>query len=120
MAVSVTNGAHTSPLDASMIFDITCKPNLDVPGAKAKPEGGITIAGILGKSAIINGLVKQGRIDVGGIKGQWEAFKSQIVRSPMHGVDQALVIAGITFLKQTHFKFLEYKVFKKRYPLIIL
>lgn len=92
--LSVTNGAHTSPLNASMIFDITCKPNLDVPGAKAKPEGGITIAGILGKSALINGLVKQGRIDVGGIEGQWKAFKSQIVRSPMHGVDQALVIAG--------------------------
>ena len=119
-SVSVTNGAHISPLNASMIFNITRKPNLDVPGAKAKPKGGITIAGTLGKSAIINGLVKQGRIDVGGIKGQWEAFKSQIVRSPMHGVDQALVIAGMTFLKQTHFKFLEYKVFKKRYSLIYL
>lgn len=93
-SVSVTNGAHISPLNASMIFNITRKPNLDVPGAKAKPKGGITIAGTLGKSAIINGLVKQGRIDVGGIKGQWEAFKSQIVRSPMHTVDQALVIAG--------------------------
>lgn len=119
-SVSVTNGAHTSSLNASMIFNITHKSNWDVPEAKVKPKGGTIIAGTLGKSAIIDGLVKQGKIDVGGIKGQWEAFKSQIVRSPMHGVDEALVIAGMTFLKQTHFKFLEYRVFKKRYSLIIL
>ena len=103
-----------------MIFNITRKLNWDVPGAKAKLKGGAIIAGTSGKSAIIDGLVNQGKIDAGGIKGEWEAFKSQIVRSPMHGVDQALVIAGMTFLKQTHFKFLEYKVFKKRYSLIIL
>ena len=72
---------YTSPFNASMIFNVTRKPNLDVPGAKAKPKGGITIAGTLGKFAVMNGLTKQGRIDVGGIKGQWEAFKSQIVRS---------------------------------------
>ena len=53
-----------------MIFNVTRKPNLDVPGAKTKPKEGITIAGTLGKSAVMNGLAKQGRIDVGGIKGQ--------------------------------------------------
>ena len=37
----------------------------------------------------------------------------------MHGVNQALAITGMTFLKQTHVKFLKYKVFKKRYSLII-
>jgi hypothetical protein len=62
-----------------MIFNITRKPNLDVPGAKAKPKGGITIAGTLGKSAVMNGLAKKGRIDVGGIKGQWEAFKVKLL-----------------------------------------
>jgi len=58
-SVPITNDVHTSPLNASMIFNITRKPNLDVPRAKAKPKGGITIAGTLGKSAVINGLVKQ-------------------------------------------------------------
>lgn len=61
-SVPITNNVHTSPLDASMIFNITRKTNLDVPRAKAKPIGGITIAGTLGKSAVMNGLANQGRI----------------------------------------------------------
>ena len=52
------------------------------------------IAGTIGNSSYIDNLVKVGKIDVSKIKGQWEAFSSQVVANPMPGVSSALVIAG--------------------------
>lgn len=57
-------------------------------------SGSIIIAGTIGNSSLIDSLVKSNKIDVSKIKGQWEAFSSQLVGDPMPGVSSALVIAG--------------------------
>jgi hypothetical protein len=55
---------------------------------------GVIIAGTLKKSALVDGLVKDGKINVGPIQDQWEAFTSTIVSNPIAGVSRALVITG--------------------------
>lgn len=68
------------------------KPEL-VTGCR--PSGDIAvIAGTLGKSALIDTMVKSGKIKVGGIAGKWESFVIATVNRPMPGVARALVIAG--------------------------
>jgi hypothetical protein len=54
----------------------------------------VVIIGTLGKSPVIDQLVRDGKIDGGIIRGKWEAFVSQVVEKPVPGVDRALVIAG--------------------------
>jgi Glycosyl hydrolase family 115/Gylcosyl hydrolase family 115 C-terminal domain len=68
------------------------KPALMKQGA---PEGrDVVIVGTLGKSAVIDSLVKSGAIDVAAMRGRWEGFLVQAVSRPMPGVEHALVIAG--------------------------
>jgi hypothetical protein len=68
------------------------KPELTTDGA---PSGKVAvIAGTLGKSALIDGLVKAGKIKTVAIAGKWESFIIATVTQPLPGVDQALVIAG--------------------------
>lgn len=52
------------------------------------------IAGTLGKSVLIDGLVQSGTIRVDAIAGKWESFQIATVAKPMPGVEQALVIVG--------------------------
>ena len=52
------------------------------------------LIGTIGKSALIDGLVKSGKINVDAVKGKWESFVIATVRDPLPGVKQALVIAG--------------------------
>jgi Glycosyl hydrolase family 115 len=54
----------------------------------------VIIAGTVGKSDVINSLISSGKLDVSAIQGNWESFISQVIKSPLPGVDQALVIAG--------------------------
>lgn len=54
----------------------------------------LVIIGTLGKSPIIDQLVKEGKIDPSALKGKWEKFTTQIIKKPFPGVKQALVIAG--------------------------
>jgi len=61
----------------------------NVPDAKE-----IIIAGTIGKSAIIDKLVQDKKIDISLIKGQWETFLIQIINTPLPGVRKALIIAG--------------------------
>jgi hypothetical protein len=59
------------------------------------PSGAdVVIIGTLGKSALIDGLVASGKLDVSGIKGKWEGYLVQTVSRPMPGVERALVVAG--------------------------
>ncbi len=57
-------------------------------------RGASVIAGTLGHSALIDALVKAGKLDVSGLAGQWEGYVQQVVDNPMPGVARALVIAG--------------------------
>ncbi len=54
----------------------------------------VVIIGTIGKSPLIDALVKAGKLDVSGIAGQWESAVTTIVERPMPGVKRALVIAG--------------------------
>ncbi|AXB56827.1 glycosyl hydrolase 115 family protein [Flavobacterium fluviale] len=60
----------------------------------AETEDFVVIIGTLGKSEIIDQLVKKGKIDASQLRGKWEKFTTQIVENPLKGVKKALVIAG--------------------------
>jgi hypothetical protein len=61
---------------------------------RAPSGGNVVMAGTLGQSAVIDDLVRSGKIDVGAISGQWESFVITTVANPAPGVEKALVIAG--------------------------
>ena len=52
------------------------------------------LVGTLGKSPVIDRLVKEGRLDVEDVRGQWESFVIASVADPLPGVRSGLVIAG--------------------------
>ncbi|HTB64518.1 MAG TPA: glycosyl hydrolase 115 family protein, partial [Opitutales bacterium] len=52
------------------------------------------IIGTVGKSPIIDQLIRDKKIDASAITGKWESFFLQVVPNPLPGVDSALVIAG--------------------------
>ena len=63
-------------------------------GENANARGPAVIVGTIGRSAAIDRLVRERKIDVTAIRGKWESFLVQTVDRPEPGVDQALVIAG--------------------------
>jgi Glycosyl hydrolase family 115/Gylcosyl hydrolase family 115 C-terminal domain len=52
------------------------------------------IAGTIGKSRLIDRLIRDKKIDASQITGKWESFLIQVVPKPLPGVASALVIAG--------------------------
>jgi hypothetical protein len=68
------------------------KPALSTNSAPAGKFA--VIIGTVGKSPLIDGLIKSGKVNAGAIAGRWESFIITTVSNPMPGVDQALVIAG--------------------------
>jgi hypothetical protein len=52
------------------------------------------IIGSVKKSALIQQLVKAGKISVDKIRGKWEAYKLQVINHPVEGIKKALVIVG--------------------------
>jgi hypothetical protein len=52
------------------------------------------IVGTVGKSRIIDQLIREHKIDASPIAGKWESFFIQVVPEPLPGVAGALVIAG--------------------------
>jgi hypothetical protein len=61
-------------------------------GAPAGDE--VVLIGTIGRSPLIDALVRRHKLDVSGIEGQWEAAVTTVVEHPMPGVRRALVIAG--------------------------
>ncbi len=67
------------------------------PKIKSNPRelsGDVVLIGTIGKSAVIDELIRAGRLDVNRIKGQWESFVITVLTNPIPGVSNALVIAG--------------------------
>jgi len=63
--------------------------------AGAVPTGSdVVIVGTLGKSALIDRLARENRIDAKAVRGKWEGYLVQTVRNPLPGVARALVVAG--------------------------
>ncbi|MGB8369662.1 MAG: glycosyl hydrolase 115 family protein [Limisphaerales bacterium] len=54
----------------------------------------VVIIGTLGQNKTIDRLAAEGKLDAGGIRSQWESYVLQVVKNPLPGVEQALVIAG--------------------------
>ncbi|HTV82526.1 MAG TPA: glycosyl hydrolase 115 family protein [Acidobacteriaceae bacterium] len=67
-------------------------PNL-VESAQT-PQGDVILIGTIGKSRAIDELIREHKIDVSAIRGQWEATLTQVVEDPLPGIARALVIAG--------------------------
>ncbi len=54
----------------------------------------VVLIGTIGKSKIIDQLIKDGKVDAAPIAGKWESFIIAVVPKPLAGVENALVIAG--------------------------
>jgi hypothetical protein len=52
------------------------------------------IIGTLGKSRLIDKLIKSGKLSVNDLDGKWESFVITTINNPQPGVKQSLVIAG--------------------------
>ncbi len=57
-------------------------------------NGDAVLIGTIGRSTLIDDLVRRRKLDVSGLAGQWETAVTTIVEHPMPGVRRALVIAG--------------------------
>jgi len=68
------------------------KPELST--AQPAPARTAVLIGTIGRSTLIDALVKAGKLNVDAIRGKWEAFLIETVEHPLPGVDRALVIAG--------------------------
>jgi len=66
----------------------------DLITGKVPRKREVVIAGTIGKSHLIDKLIKKGRINADDITGKWESFLIQTVDKPFPGVSRALVIAG--------------------------
>jgi hypothetical protein len=58
------------------------------------PAVNMIIIGSVDKSAVINQLIKEKKLNVDKIRNKWEAYQMQVVRQPFKGVANALVIVG--------------------------
>ena len=58
------------------------------------PKGATIVAGTLGKSRLIEGLVKSQRIDVGSIQGKWESFIISTTKHPKYHTPILLIIGS--------------------------
>ncbi len=54
----------------------------------------VVLVGTIGKSRMIDDLVRTEKLDVSRITGKWESFLIQVVNKPLPGVAGALIIAG--------------------------
>jgi hypothetical protein len=52
------------------------------------------IVGTLGKSALLDRLAQEGKIDVAAIRDKWESYFLEVVSHPLPGIDHALIIVG--------------------------
>ncbi|MFJ8060773.1 glycosyl hydrolase 115 family protein [Streptomyces sp. NPDC096142] len=64
------------------------------PGRALARERDVVLVGTIGRSALVDGLVAAGKLDVSGVRGRWEASLQTVVERPMPGVERAFVIAG--------------------------
>jgi hypothetical protein len=86
--VHIAASALAGDMDLVLGFKPAVANEIRAAGSRA------IIVGTLDKCEAIKQLVDQKKIDVSGIRGQWETFLITVVDKPLPGVDQALVIAG--------------------------
>lgn len=80
---------------ASDIEKVTGKcPSVSGNGSVTASCRYAVIAGTLGHSSLIDELVRDGKIDVSSISGDWERYAVRLVEAPLKGVRRALVVVG--------------------------
>lgn len=92
-SLNLVPGNEAARSNSSLILSINNKTSFATSSAGA--GGGTIIAGTIGQSHLIDGLIQRGLIDVAQIDGSWESYTSTLVHDPIEGVSQALVIAGV-------------------------
>lgn len=65
-----------------------------VKGSPQLHETDAVLIGTIGKSPMIDELIRQHKLDVSEVAGKWESVVTTVVDHPMAGVRRALVIAG--------------------------
>jgi hypothetical protein len=68
------------------------KPAIENELRRASPN--VVIIGTLGNSRLIDGLAKNGKMDVSQIRGKWESYLIVTVKNPSRDIENALVIVG--------------------------
>ena len=86
----VTRAFHDLQTDIGKVT--SSSPELSIDKIPHSRE--IIIAGTIGRSELIDLLIKNKKIAPEKIAGKWEAFTIQVVNKPFRGVKKALVIAG--------------------------
>jgi hypothetical protein len=76
--------------DLERVTDVQPAVSVD----RIPPGSEPVIVGTIGRSPLIDDLVRSGRLDVTGIAGKWETSLQQVVQNPLPGIRRALVIAG--------------------------
>lgn len=108
-AVSLVGEAHLSnlyvdPDDDPGVIRAVRDLRADIERVTGKQPQIVRTAGGLGEQGVIIGtlegseliqrLVDEGKLDVGKIEGEWDAFHMEVVEDPLPGLERALVIAG--------------------------
>ncbi len=62
--------------------------------AIAQARGELVIIAQQGKSAVVDDLVKRGKLKVPAFKGQWEAYQQVVIEHPFANVPRALLVLG--------------------------
>lgn len=68
--------------------------DMDVITKAEELKGTPVIAGSIGNHALIDSLIREGKLDVSAIRGKWETYKIEVVENPVEGIPQALVVVG--------------------------
>jgi hypothetical protein len=64
------------------------------PRLMTDPMGNAVIIGTVGKSPLIDQLVRAGKLDESPLRGRWETYLREVIDHPFPNVSRALVIAG--------------------------
>ena len=86
----VVRAARDLQADINRVTGLT--PSLLTSGTPQASN--LVIIGTVGKSALIDRLVQDRKIDVAAMAGKWESFVIQTINNPWPGVSRALIIAG--------------------------
>ena len=69
---------------------------LQITTSKSDLPDKVIIAGTFGKNGneVINQLIEDGKIDTTDLEDRWESYLMQVVRKPLSGVNEALILVG--------------------------